>query len=776
MKGHLLASAAAFALIGFAAPAAAQSETASTSAPAEDTQAREQAETQPVEQISPTAEQTGGDIIVTATRRSERLQDVPLAITAFQQETMTEKGLVGYEDLARETPGIVVNKPTANFNNFTARGIATNGYGANLAGTVAIYIDELPISANGNSTILDPTLFDVERVEFLRGPQGTLFGANSLAGAMRIITKAPNLNKTEGAVLVDLGLTDGDAFRQRYNGMINVPLINDKVAFRGVGFVRHEEGWVDNVGTGKENANTLRSYGGRASLLLQPQDGLSLRLTAMHENNKPKDSGLINPKLGDYVRRSDRPDQFYAKLTSYNATANADLSIADLTSSSTYATFDQYFVVDLAGTFAQTIPFGLDALAYDKIFVQETRLASKKSDSPFDWVIGGFYYWKRRDVDYNYRASQPFLTSRNLTGLSDEYYQRFGAHANQSELAAFGEATYRFSPQFWVTGGLRYTSTKVQSFTEAGGFNSNYLTLALTGVRNRALTITPIPAAVGLKVKDNKASYKVSASYKPNRNLTLYATVATGFRSPVVNARAGAVSVVNPNDLVIPQGASSDDLINYEVGLKGSFLDGKLSAALAAYYIDWSNIQVQANRLSDQVQFATNIGKAVSKGLEFEFAVRPGGGLGVFINGSLNDAKVTELTAAEAAISGAVDGFRLAGPRFQGSATVRYDFPISPNVDGFASATASHVGRFPGLFPRVPGNPNLINPTFDYTQAFTTVNAVGGIEAGPAKISAYVENLFDSKKITYVHPEAFFDSRYARVRPRTIGLRFGYDF
>jgi outer membrane receptor protein involved in Fe transport len=316
MRGHLLATAAALAFV-VVTPAMAQSETASTSAPPEDAQARQQAETQPIEQISPTAEQTGGDIIVTATRRSERLQDVPLAISVFQQETMSEKGLVGYEDLARETPGIVVNKPTANFNNFTARGIATNGYGANLAGTVAIYIDELPISANGNSTILDPTLFDVERVEFLRGPQGTLFGANSLAGAMRIITKAPNLNRTEAAVLVDLGLTDGDALRQRCNGMINVPLVNDKLAFRAVGFARHEEGWVDNIGTGVKNANTLRSYGGRASLLLEPQDGLSVRLTAMHENNKPKDSGLINPKLGDYVRRSDRPDQFYAKLTSF---------------------------------------------------------------------------------------------------------------------------------------------------------------------------------------------------------------------------------------------------------------------------------------------------------------------------------------------------------------------------------------------------------------------------------------------------------------------------
>ena len=127
-----------------------------------------------------------GAIDVTATRRSERLQDVPLSVSVLSQDELDAKGVVGYEGLAYETPGVVLNRASANFNNFTARGIGTNGYNANLQSTVAIYIDELPISANGNSTILDPSLYDVERVEFLRGPQGTLFGSGSLAGALRI--------------------------------------------------------------------------------------------------------------------------------------------------------------------------------------------------------------------------------------------------------------------------------------------------------------------------------------------------------------------------------------------------------------------------------------------------------------------------------------------------------------------------------------------------------------------------------------------------------------
>ncbi|MBL8643725.1 MAG: Plug domain-containing protein, partial [Rhodospirillaceae bacterium] len=183
MKSYYVATASAAALLAASMPAwgqAAGSQTAQAGA--------SRVETAMIEEV-----------IVTATRRTERLQDVPLSVSAFSQEQLTAKGIVGYEGIAFETPGVVLNRPTANFNNFTARGIATNGYNANLQSTVAIYIDELPISANGNSTILNPALFDVERIEFLRGPQGTLFGSGSLAGAMRILNKNPDLTRSDHA-------------------------------------------------------------------------------------------------------------------------------------------------------------------------------------------------------------------------------------------------------------------------------------------------------------------------------------------------------------------------------------------------------------------------------------------------------------------------------------------------------------------------------------------------------------------------------------------------
>lgn len=759
MKAQLFASASAVAL--FALPVSVQAQSSDTAAPA-DRSADERA-------------RSGEDIIVTATRRSERLQDVPLSVTAFGQADLDDLGIVGYEGIAQNTPGIVINRPTQNFNNFTARGINTNGYSAGLQSAVAIYVDELPISANGNSTILDPNLYDVERVEFLRGPQGTLFGSNSLAGAMRIITKSPNLSDFQASVSADIGLTGSSSVRQRYNAMVNVPIMKDGMALRVTGYYRNEDGWVDNIGTGVKNSNSLEAYGGRAILLMQPSDRMKVKLLASYENSMPADSGLINPQRGKFVRLSDRPDLFQGELTNYNVTVNYEFDFAELISSTTLSNYDASFYVDLAGTFAQAFPFALDAYGYDDLFVQETRLVSRHS-GPIEWVAGFFYYDKRRTVDFAYRSTPEFLTARNLTGLPNEYYQRFEAYTDQTEMAGFGEVTARFSDRFWITGGLRYGNTEVQSFTRGGGYNSNYLTLAFFGLSNFPITMTPVNYAEGLKVKDDRLSWKASMSWKPSDSITSYATISTGFRTPVVNAQAGLVSTINPSDIVIPAGAKSDSVTNYELGVKGRWLDGKLTANIAGYYIDWKDIQVQANRVSDSIQFATNIGGAESYGLEFEVMARPVAGLSLAFNGSFNRAKVTDLTPLEAAISGAEIGTRLASPKFQGSSTLRYDFAIGAGKGAYAAVNVSHAGSFPNQFPNVPGNPNAVSPTYDFTQAWTNVNLYAGAKLGQLDLAAYVENLFDDSSIVYVHPEAFLDGRYARMRPRTIGVRANYRF
>lgn len=777
MRGTLLVSASAVVLALVPTTISAQT-TSRTGADVD-------GETDAVEEISPTAETgEGNTIIVTATRREARLQDVPLGITAFSQEELTEKGIVGYERLALETPGVVLNRPTQNFNNFTARGISTNGYSAGLQAPVAIYVDELPISANGNSTILDPNLYDVERVEFLRGPQGTLFGSGSLAGAMRIITKSPNPNRWEASALVDLGYTEGGGLRQRYNGMVNVPIAEDVFAFRAVGYYRNEDGWVDNIGTGIEDANSLEAYGIRAAFLIEPSSDFSVKLSVNKEVSNPADSALTNPDLGTYVRRTAQPDLFQSDLLALNATVNVNLGFADLVSSTTYSDLTGDFIVDLAGTYNQLVPFSLDAVGYDDIFVQEVRLASSHG-GPFEWILGGFYFDKRRDVDFDYRTTQQFLDQTGVTAFSDLYYQRFKNYTDISEKAVFGELTYRFSDSFWATGGLRYGQVDVQTTTRGGGYNSNFLTVGYCTVFTPQcggfippLTLAPIQPAVGLLASDDKLSWKGSVSFKPTPNLTTYATVSTGFRPPVVNARAGLAPPASaPDDIVIPDGASSDKLTNYEIGLKGSFFDNRLTANLAAFYIDWNNIQVQANRVSDTIQFATNIGGAVSKGIEFELVARPVDGVRLQASGAYIDARIDDLSPGEAAISGAEDGIRLATPKFSGSATAAYTFAVGDTETAFVSGNVAYVGSYPGLFPNVPGQPGVPSPQYGVTDEYVFANAYAGLNITPdLVITAYVENVFDNDAITYVHPEAFLDGRHGRLRPRTFGVRSSYVF
>ncbi|ASG24527.1 TonB-dependent receptor [Nitrospirillum viridazoti] len=714
------------------------------------------------------------EILVTATRRAERLQDVPISITAFSQDELTQKGIVGVEGIARETPGVVLDHRSDNNLSVTTRGISVNGYEAGLQSTTTVYLDDLPLTTIGNSVTLDPSLFDVERVEFLRGPQGTLFGSGSLSGALRILTKSPDLNRVDASVLTDTGYTpDAGAVRQRYNGMVNVPLVDDKLGVRVVGFYRHEDGYVDNVGTGVKNSNTLKDWGGRGIILWKPTDRLSIRLMGLYEDSHPQDASLVTPSLGDRKRYTTMPDLYTSKSQLYNATIDYQFDWAHLTSSTSYGYQDGLFDVDLAGTFALALPFNLFDHGIWKTVVQETRLVSEKGGR-FDWTVGTYYLHRDQYLAAREASTPAYLATHGITGLpADGTFYSNVSNSSSYELAGFGELTYHITDTLSAIGGLRY-GKYATTVDVAPGFNSLYFAYALGGIR-APLALTPTPASSTAYPDAEKASWKASLTYEPSHDLTLYATVSTGYRTPVYNARAGSVSTVSPTDLVIPTGASSDDLTNYEIGLKGRWWDGRLTANLAAYYIDWQNLQVQANRVSDSVQFATNIGAAESKGLEAEVTLEPVHGLVLGLNAAVNDAKVTGLSAQEAQISGAVNGASLASPHLQGSFFGTYGYTLFGTIPGFSGFQVQHVGSFPVGFPNTPGTLGKPSALYDHTDSYTLLNLQTGATFGKVTATLYGENLTNSRAITYVHPEAFVYSRYAIVRPLTFGLRLAAD-
>lgn len=734
------------------------------------------AQTQPADQAqaAASAQADEGEIVVSATRRDENLQDVPLSITVFSQEEMTERGVVGIEELSREAPGVVLNQAGHNNLRFTARGISTNGWGAGLQTTTTIYLDELPLTTIGNTVTLNPHMYDVERVEVLRGPQGTLFGSGSLSGAVRILTHSPDLEQFEGSALVDVGFTpEADAVRQRYSGMVNVPLVEDRLALRAVGFFRDEDGYIDNVGTGIENANALEDWGGRAVLLWRPSERLSIRLLASHEDSQPEDASLVNPDRGELTRFSTTPDLYTSETQIYNGTVEYEFDGATLTSSTTYSEASSRFDVDLAATFGGGIPFYLRDGFEMSTLVQEIRLVSD-GDNRFDWVLGAFYLDRDFELEGQNLSTPDFLSTVGITGLTDAVFSDFGNETLSSELAAFANVSYELTDALSASLGVRHARyhTKINRYA---GFNSNYFTLALFNLGLPA-TITPVTAQTFDYPETEHTSWSASLVYEPSDDLTLYGTVSTGYRTPVFNARAGQVSIVDPTDLIIPEGADSDELTNYEIGVRGRWMDGRLNASLAAYYIDWSNVQVQANRVSDAVQFATNIDGAMSQGIEAEISFRPANGLIIGVTGALNESEVTDLTAQQAAISGAVDGARLASPRVQGVLYGSYGYTVGASAYGFTNVQIQHVGSFPNGFPNQPGSPGTPSALYDETDSYTYINAQTGVTFGDITLMLYGENLGDERAVTYVHPEAFIDSRYGELRPRTFGVRMDYRF
>ncbi len=451
-----------------------------------------------------------------------------------------------------------------------------------------------------------------------------------------------------------------------------------------------------------KNANTLKDWGGRATLLWKPTDRLSIKLLGSYEKSEPQDSALTSPSLGDRKRYSSIPDRYTSITQVYNGTIDYQFDGARLTSSSTYSIADGDFDVDLAGTFAtgvpiaQAIPFYLDDDYRQKTFVQETRIASD-AGGKFDWVVGGFYLHRNLDLNGRDLSSASFLAARRITGLPGTTFAQFGSISRTYELAGFGELSYHLTDTLTATGGVRYGKYGGTVDTKPG-FNTAYFTYALFDIAG-PLALVPSAATTTRYPSASKASWKASLSYKPSRNLTTYATVSTGYRTPVYNGRAGSVSTVDPTDLVIPSGAGSDNLTNYELGLKGRFLGGKLTANLAAYYIDWRNIQVQANRQSDSVQFATNVGRASSKGIEAEITLAPVKGLLFGLNGSLNEARVTELSTQEAAISGAVNDARLASPHVQGSFFGSYSYDMGSGARASPASSSSMSAPSPTAFP-----------------------------------------------------------------------------
>jgi len=707
-----------------------------------------------------------GEIIVTAQKKQERLATVPLPVTAVQAGEIADKSQFRIQDYYVTVPGLAY---TPNQLGGTAtiaiRGVTSSDFAAP---TVGITVDDMPF---GSSTLLgggflvpdlDPS--DLERIEVLRGPQGTLYGASSIGGLFKYVTHDPSTNRLSGRLSAGIsGVTDGSAAGHNFNGSLNVPL-SEQLAIRGSGFLRKDPGYIDNLGyisnePIERSVNETKAYGGHLSALWRPTDDFSIKVNGFAQSNKIHGSPYVRiaPDAGDLQQRF-LPGTGYTNrdFSAGSATIKKSFGGIELTSVTGYSVTkltDSYDITEPTG-FVTSFAFPNDGGFTDNLdrtktkkFTQEVR-ASIPIGSNIDWLIGGFYTKEKTHWLQDWLATDVNHAPVGTFAVFD-----FGSTFR--ETAAFTNVTYRFSDQFDIQAGVRKSYIKMTFFeTDTGPFASLF---------EGGTPEEPGPDVLvypDQSLKENAVTYAVSPRLKITPNLMIYARFSSGYRPGGINA---AGSLVGTNATF-----KHDSTKNYEVGIKTTVLDGKLFLDGSLYRIDWDQVQTQVN---DEfgLSFFSNGGKARSQGVELAAELKLARGLNVSGWVSWNDAVLVQDFPPNDLVVGS-DGDRLPfSSKFSSSVSVNYEFPIGSNT-GSLGATFSHVGKRFGNF--VPAD--VERQTY---AAYNKLDLTAGLEVSGIKINAFVNNVTNKRGIlgggrgTLISQDAF-----NILQPRTYGLSVTKEF
>ena len=655
--------------------------------------AQEATSQQPAAEASAPSEDSA-EIVVTASKRNESLSDVGSSVSALSGDRLSELGVDSFEDFTRLIPGVSFQSLTPGRTQIQIRGV--NVGTTQPSSSVAVYVDEVPLTAASSSALsgelnADPDPFDLERIEVLRGPQGTLYGANALGGVIKYVTKAPDFDHFGGAVSGTVGAVRKGGIDLAGKGMLNVPLA-DWAALRVVGYYRKDAGYIDNVALNQDDVNWAHNRGGRAILELRPLDGLTVKLTGViqalntgGESSVDAVRDTFTPAFGDLTQSREVPEGLRDRLNIYNGVVSYDFGFATLISSSSWTKqrfFRSITELDYPANVRNLYTFGGTNLK----FVQEIRLQSPDAGGQgLEWQLGGFYTNER----YNRRFGFPTVDV-TTQAVTSTFFS--GTVADYKEKAAFANATYFFSPSFDIGAGIRYSENKQSGFgtSNTGTFNGR------SG-----------------SSEDDKITWSGIARYHVTDETMLYANVSSGYRAGGPNFFAVGQAV--------PPSFEPEELVNYEAGLKYSSADQRFAFNLAGFYIDWSSIQLPL--IVNGLTFRGNNGTAEIKGFEASGTMSPVDGLTFGASLSYTDAKIT---SDESTGVGAVPGDRIAGtPRWSGSATADYETPISDTLKAFAGATFTFSSNRPNSYRLSVNTPYKLIPGFE------TFGLRAGVAGGP---------------------------------------------
>lgn len=694
------------------------------------------------------------EVVVTARKRSESMYDIPVSINVVSETAIQNMGAQDYTDLLGTIPSLTAYQNGPGRTRLSIRGVANGGGNDNDTQnqeTVGIYLDEIPISMGAMNPEIG--LFDLQRVEVLRGPQGTLYGAGSMTGTIRQVTNKPDLAEFGGKLETSLSSINEGSNGQAYRALVNLPVVEDSLAVRASGYYVEDGGYIDNILTGEKDLNESTSKGGRLTARWQASDFLIADLSLLHheysDGGRPEDLDRTPELTRDYPSFDGYDDE----MDIYNLTLDFDLGWAQLVSSSSY--FDRTVVnrrsldMLLQSQFPEVTPHELVDTTDSDVYVQEVRLASTY-DSPLQWTVGA--YADKKDVFYENTFPVPGadeaigIDSGDFGAPTDNLYYGFDDLTIKT-YALFGEAYYNWD-KLTLTAGLRYFNWKqdiayYQSGLFNGGSNSD-----------------PRPEGT-----EDGVNPKVNLSYDLGDNSLVYIQAARGFRYGGINGAIPRSVCADELDDISRSGGDPrffdpDKLWNYEIGTKGSTAGGTLQYNVTYFYIDWEDMQTQRS-LECGFGFRENVGRATSEGVELELTARPIEGLTVTLGGSYVDSKLAENVPNLDAEKGDPAPF-VADLTVNGS--VEYRYPLTRALDGFVWANAIYTGDRGTEFSED-------QPNYREMDDYTVANMRLGVQTARWEASLFADNLFDSRGVVRALRRPPFDpDAEIRVRPRTLGI------
>ena len=696
------------------------------------------------------------EVVVTAQKKQERLQDVPVPVTALSADALLENNQTRLQDYYSSVPGLNLALDNRGSPAIAVRGLTTTIYGNP---TVATVVDDVPYSGSTSAAFswaaaeFDPN--ELAQVEVLRGPQGVLYGASSLGGLIKFVTIKPSTAgfNARAQVSANSVVNGGSGFGA--SGAVNVPFA-DTFALRASGFHRHDPGYIDNVLSGQHDVNDADVDGGRLSTLWQASEDISLQVSALYQRTSTGGSPNIESQdvagaqLADlqqsYVRNTGSYDR---RLQAYTATLNAGLGSVDLASISGYAvsnsrgsfeTSNLGFTQRNSGRF-----FGTPYTAWvedneTRKFSQEVRLSGSVSHR-VDWLVGGFYTDETTDLNGGFSSFQGAPSWSPLGAWTAS-----NSPVTYKETAGFANLTPHVTDRLEIQFGVRYSKND-QTFEPSTSFGP----------------AAPLTAGPKLSSSESATTYLVTPTFRFSRDLMIYGRIASGFRP-------GGINTAENSPTVHPQTFGPDKTQNYEVGLKGAFLDNRLSLNASLYTINWRDIQITISDSVTGETYAVNLGAARTRGAEVEFEARPSRGLTISGWAAFTDAKLTADFPPGAAAFGS-RGDRLPySSRFTTALSLQQEFPLFGSATGFGKLSVTHVGERQGEFASGFGQGRQIYPSY------TTVDLLAGARFDSWTANLYANNVSDKRGVLAGGLGTLNSFSFTYIQPRTIGLSLSRSF